>query len=150
MFVYLGKMTAEGGRMCHDLVDNKFPSVGLMTSFCWRIFGTWWTGYVLLGFASALATAGILARAAGRHLGSHAVVPTALFGVVYFNLNLAVFGGFQLETLQIFFVALAAGIALEVLCCDRAPTPSSSVSVPARRRCSSRPVWPSQERWRLS
>jgi hypothetical protein len=120
MFIYLGKMTAEGGRMCHDLVDNKFPSVGLMTSAAWRIFGAHWQAYVLLQFVMMLAAAGMLARTAWRHFGKDAAIATGFFALVYFNFNLAVFGGFQLESLQLFFVTLAACAAMEVLCCDRA------------------------------
>ena len=37
MFIYMGKLTAEGGRLCHDLIDNKFPSVGMMTSVPWQM-----------------------------------------------------------------------------------------------------------------
>ena len=32
MFIYMGRLVSEGGRFCHDLVDNKFPTVGLLTS----------------------------------------------------------------------------------------------------------------------
>ncbi len=120
MFIYLGKMTAEGGRMCHDLVDNKFPGVGLMTSAAWRAFGANWQAYVWLQFVMMLGAAGMLARTASRHFGKDAGTATGLFALVYFNFNLAVFGGFQLESLQIFFVTLAACAAIEVLCCDRA------------------------------
>jgi hypothetical protein len=119
MFIYLGKMTSEGGRMCHDLVDNKFPGVGLMTSAAWRAFGANWQAYVILQFALMLGAVAMLARTAWRHLGKDAAIATALFALVYFNFNLAVFGGFQLESLQIFFVTLAACSAVEVLCCDR-------------------------------
>ena len=120
MFIYLGKMTSEGGRMCHDLVDNKFPGVGLMTSAAWRAFAANWQAYVLLQFAMMLGAAALLARTSWRHFGKDAAIATALFALVYFNFNLAVFGGFQLESLQIFFVTLAACAAVEVLCCDRA------------------------------
>ena len=40
---------------------------------------------------------------------------TLLFALVYLNLNFAVFGGFQLETPQAFFTALAAAAGLEAL-----------------------------------
>ncbi len=54
IFIYLGKLVCDGGRFYHDILDNKFPSVGLITSVCWRWLGTWWPGYVLLQTAIAL------------------------------------------------------------------------------------------------
>src|SRR5687767_14313184 len=106
MFVYMGKLTSEGGRLCHDLVDNKFPTVGLVTSAAWRAFGANWSGYVLLGAALSFTTALLLARIARRHVGASAVLPVALFALVYLNFNPAVFGGFQLETMQVFLAVL--------------------------------------------
>ena len=118
IFIYLGKLVADGGRFYHDIVDNKFPSVGLMTSICWRVLGTWWPGYVLLQTAMALGGALLLGRMAARAFGAHARLPAVLFALVYLNFNVAVFGGFQLETLQTFFAILAAGAALEALTGD--------------------------------
>jgi len=115
IFIYQGKVVAEGGRYVHDFVDNKFPTVGLMTSFFWRIWGNWWPGYVLSGAAMAVASCVILARAARRHFGEHAFTPALLMGLVYLNFNFAVFGGFQLETIQIFFACVAASAALNSL-----------------------------------
>src|SRR5437773_6483698 len=64
MFIYMGRLIAEGGRFGHDIVDNKLPSVGLMTSVVWRAFGANWPCYVLLGAGlSALATL-LIARVA--------------------------------------------------------------------------------------
>ena len=118
MFVYMGKLTHEGGRLCHELVDNKFPSVGLMTSAAWRTFGANWTGYVLLGAVLSVVGALLLGRIARRHVGAHAVLPVSLFAIVFLNFNPAVFGGFQLETMQAFFGILAAGAAFEALRAD--------------------------------
>ncbi len=115
MFIYMGKLTSEGGRLCHDLIDNKFPSVGLMTSVPWRIFGPNWAGYVLLGTLLSATSVIVLARAAARHLGSEAVWLVTLFAIIYLNLTAAVFGGFQLETMQVFFAVLGALAALEAL-----------------------------------
>ena len=42
-------------------------------------------------------------------------MPTLLYAVVYLNFTFAVFGGFQLETIQAFFSTLAAGAFLEML-----------------------------------
>src|SRR5580693_6275374 len=63
----------------------------------------------------SLMTAWLLARAAARHFGPHAAVPTLLFAIVHLNMTFVVFGGFQLETLQAFFAVLAAGAALELI-----------------------------------
>jgi hypothetical protein len=115
MFIYMGRLVAEGGRFGHDLVDNKFPTVGLMTSACWRAFGATWPCYVILQTILSAASVLMLCRAARRHLGEHAALPTALFAVVYLNLAPAVFGGFQLETIQSFFAVLAASAALEAM-----------------------------------
>src|SRR3954468_5740640 len=70
MFIYMGRLISEGGRFGHDLVDNKFPTVGLITSAAWRIFGANWTAYVLLGAALSLTGSVLLARIAARHIGS--------------------------------------------------------------------------------
>jgi hypothetical protein len=115
MFVYLGKLVCDGGWYCHDVIDNKFPTVGMMTSVAWRAFGTFWPAYVVLQLLMAVGGALLLARSAARHFGEHARWPVALFALVYLNLNVAVFGGFQLETLQTFFAILAAGAAMEAL-----------------------------------
>lgn len=115
MFIYLGKLVCDGGRFGEDLIDNKLPSVGLMTSICWRMFGTHWWGYVFLQAALAAGATMLLARAAVRAFGEQARWPAALFAIVYLNLNVAVFGGFQLETLQMFFAVLAGAAAVNAL-----------------------------------
>src|SRR3954471_15616840 len=98
MFIYMGRLTADGGRFGRDLVDNKFPTVGLITSAAWRAFGASWPAYVLLGVVLAAASAVMLSRAARRHFGDAATLPTSLFAIVFLNLTPVVFGGFQLET----------------------------------------------------
>jgi hypothetical protein len=115
MFIYLGRVVTEGGRFCHDVIDNKFPTVGLMTSVAYRALGSWWPGYVLLQTAMGIGGAMLLGRSAGQHFGAAAKLPAMLFGLVYFNLYIAVYGGFQLETMQSFFGILAAGAAMEAL-----------------------------------
>ncbi|HWP39647.1 MAG TPA: hypothetical protein VNL70_01890, partial [Tepidisphaeraceae bacterium] len=115
MFVYLGKSVCDGQRFGHDIIDNKFPSVGLMTSLAWRMFGTCWPAYVLLQTVLALGGAWMLARAAARNAGEQARLPTLLAAVVYLNFTVGVFGGFQLETLQSFFAILAACAAMEAI-----------------------------------
>jgi hypothetical protein len=70
---------------------------------------------VLLGAAMSIASCAMLVRMAVRHVGERARWPALLFAVVYFNFNFAVFGGFQLETIQSLFAILAAAAALEWL-----------------------------------
>lgn len=118
MFIYMGKLVTEGGRIGYELVDNKFPTVGLLTSGCWRIFGDNWTAYVLLQMALSLAAAFLLARAAKQNINRHAGLAAGLFTLVYLNFNFAVFGGFQLETLQAFFCIISASAAMYSLCRD--------------------------------
>jgi hypothetical protein len=108
----MGKMVSEGGRLCHDLIDNKFPTVGLMTSVLWRALGTTWPAYIALQTTLSIAGACMLGAMARRHVGPHAMWPTALFAIVYLNFTTAVFGGFQLETVQAFFAIVAARSAL--------------------------------------
>lgn len=115
MFIYMGRLVSEGGRLGHELVDNKFPTVGLITSLPWRAFGANWLWYVLTGAALSLLGSLMLARIAARHIGTFAVLPALLFSLLYLNFNFAVFGGFQLETMQTFFAILSAGAGLELL-----------------------------------
>jgi hypothetical protein len=120
MFIYMGKLVSQGGRIGYELIDNKFPTVGLITSPCWKVFGNSWPGYVLLQLVLTLIGAYLLARAAERNIGKYATLPTGLFALVYLNFNFAVFGGFQLETLQAFFSILAATAAIEAIGSDDA------------------------------
>jgi hypothetical protein len=115
MFVYLGKSVCDGQRFCHDVIDNKFPSVGLFTSIFWRAFGTYWPGYVIAQALMCAAAVGLLARSAARNIGERARWPTALAAMVYLNFTVAVFGGFQLETMQVFFAVIAACSAMDAL-----------------------------------
>lgn len=112
IFIFMGKMVSEGGRLGHDLMDNKFPTVGLMMTVLWRAFGIAWMPYILLQTAMSLSGAWMLGAIARRHVGAHAFWPTTLFTVVYLNFTTTVFGGFQLETAQAFFAILAARSAL--------------------------------------
>src|SRR5207244_109839 len=57
----------------------------------------------------------LLGRIARRHFDETVAMPTALFAMVFLNFSIAVFGGFQLETMQTFFAVLAAGAAMEAL-----------------------------------
>jgi Dolichyl-phosphate-mannose-protein mannosyltransferase len=120
MYVYMGKLVSEGGRIGYELVDNKFPTVGLVTSGLWRIFGDDWPAYVLAQMTLSLLGAFLLARAVSRNIGRDAGIATGLFALVYLNFNFAVFGGFQLETIQTFFCIVAASSAIYSLCRDDA------------------------------
>lgn len=115
IFIYMGKLIGEGGRLCHDLVDNKFPTVGLLTGVPWRLFGANWAAYVALQTVMAFVGVAVLVDIARRHVGRYAMLPTALFGLVFLNFSVGVFGGFQLETIHTFFAILAARAALEAL-----------------------------------
>ncbi|HMB95415.1 MAG TPA: glycosyltransferase family 39 protein, partial [Tepidisphaeraceae bacterium] len=115
MFIYLGKSVCDGDRFGHDVIDNKFPSVGLMTSVCWRLFGTNWADYVILQTGLSLIGSLLLARCAARNIGQHARLPTLLAAMVYLNFTLAVYGGFQLETIQVFFSIIAACAVIEAI-----------------------------------
>ncbi len=118
MFIYMGRMVSTGGRMCFDLVDNKFPTVGLMTSIFYRGFGTCWPMYVATQFALSMASIWTLGRTAQRLAGRRAGLPTMLFALVFLNFTTVVFGGFQLETIQVFFTVLAAAAGMEMLLGD--------------------------------
>ncbi len=106
MFVYMGRLVADGGRVGRDVVDNKFPTVGLMMSGPWRVLGTWWAGYVVLGAALSAVAAAAVGEAAARGGGQRG--PAVLFAVVLLNITPVVFGGFQLETPIACFACLAA------------------------------------------
>ena len=112
MFAYMGRLVAGGGRVGPDLVDNKFPTVGLVTSAAWRACGTSWGAWVLLGAGLSAVAAGAVAGAARRAGG--AAGPAGLFAVVFLNLAPAVNGGFQLET------PIACLSAVAALCAVRA------------------------------
>jgi hypothetical protein len=115
LFIYLGKLVCDGGRFGHDVIDNKFPTVGLMTSVFWRALGLAWPAYVLAQTIMAVGGALLLGRIARRHFYPTAALPTTVFAIVFLNFSIAVFGGFQLETMQTFFAILAAGAAMEAL-----------------------------------
>ncbi len=115
LYAALGRTVATGGVMYRDLFDTKLPGAGLLASAFWLAFGAYWPGYVLTQLAIAMLAAVVLARAASRHVGATAVLPTFLFAVTFLNFNYIVFTGFQLETIQAFFEVLAAAAALEAV-----------------------------------
>src|SRR5947199_10419551 len=76
LFIYLGKLVCDGGRFGHDVIDNMFPTVGLMTSVFWRTLVLHWPAYVLAQAALALSGALLLGRIARRHFDPTAALPT--------------------------------------------------------------------------
>ncbi len=120
MYVYMGKLVSQGGRIGRELIDNKFPTVGLMTSAAWRLFGGSWTGYVLLQTVLIAGAIALLARSACRNLGRHTALPFAACALVLLNFRFAVEGGFQLEGSQAIFELIAAAAALTALVQDDA------------------------------
>lgn len=115
LYVYMGKVVADGGRLYHDFYENKPPGVGLLGAACWRLFGAHWVGYVALQWAMMLGASLLLARAARRQFGLGAWRPTFACAMILLNFSLAVFTGFQLETMQAFFAVIAACAAMESL-----------------------------------
>ena len=115
LYIYLGKTIATGGVLYRDAYDTKPPGVALLTSLCWRAFGSWWAGYVLLQTLAALGTAMLLGKSLARHLGEAARWPAALFAVVYLNFGPAVLGGFQLETILACLAIVAACCGVEAM-----------------------------------
>ncbi len=118
LYAQLGRTVASGGVLYRDFYETKLPGAALLASVFWRSFGPHWAGYVLCQLTLALLAAAALARAAHRHIASTSALPVFLFATVFLNLAQAVYTGFQLETLQAFFEALAAMAAIESLCND--------------------------------
>ena len=115
MFVYMGKLITTGGRIGVDLIDNKLPSVGLLMSAPYHLFGAAWPAYTVLGLAMSIAAMLVLARSAARGFGSAARWPVLIAAAVWLNFTPAVFGQFQLETIEVFFTAIAGAATLELL-----------------------------------
>ena len=141
MFIYMGRMVSTGGRMCFDLIDNKFPTVGLMTSIFYRAFGKCWPMYVITQFLMSMAACWTLGRTAERIAGRRAALPTMLFAIVFLNFTTVVFGGFQLETIQVFFTVLSAAAGMEMLLGDNLADAFTAGLAAGCGRCSNPPRW---------
>lgn len=115
MFVYMGKLVSEGGRIGVDLIDNKLPSVGLLMSVPYRLIGERWWGYTLLGIVLMTLAPLFLARTTGRVMGLETFIPVWLAGTLWMNFPPMVHGLFQLETVQTFFVVLGVCFGLNLL-----------------------------------
>src|SRR4051812_36392933 len=84
MFVYMGKLVSQGGRMGVDLIDNKLPSVGLLMSVPYRLLGATWWAYTTLGILMSLMASVLLTRSAVRCLGPAAKWPVLVGSAVWF------------------------------------------------------------------
>jgi hypothetical protein len=115
IYVYMGKILADGGRLYQDFFDTKYPSVALLTAPLWIIFGAEWSGYVLVQLVLGIGAPFLLARSIARHVSPAAGYATLLFALVYFNLSRVVLTGFQLETIQIAAATLSASLGLGAL-----------------------------------
>jgi hypothetical protein len=119
MFIYMGQLTSHGGGVGREMIDNKFPTVGLMMSGPWSAFGACWSGWVLMLVAMGFAGPFLLARSARRNLGKESYLPTLLFALVFLNFSYGI-DGFHLEAILVFFGAIAASSALSAFCDDDA------------------------------
>ena len=48
LYIYMGKVVAEGQTLYHDFYETKMPGVALFTAPLYQAFGFHWTPYVLL------------------------------------------------------------------------------------------------------
>jgi Dolichyl-phosphate-mannose-protein mannosyltransferase len=117
MFIYMGRLTSQGGGIGREMIDNKFPTVGLMMSAPWLAFGASWPAWVLMLIVMGFAGPFLLARSARRHLGEESYLPTLLFALVFCNFSYGV-DGFHLEAILVFFGTIAASSAMSALCDD--------------------------------
>ncbi len=115
IFIYMGKLASQGAPYWQEFRDNKLPSVGLVMSGLYRVLGINWLGYVLAGLGMSVTSAWVLARAIHRHVSVESAWPTFVFALAYLNLNILVFAGFELETMQSFLCVLAFGAGLEAI-----------------------------------
>jgi hypothetical protein len=120
LYAQLGRTVAGGGVLYRDFYETKFPGSALLASAFWRSFGSHWAGYVVCELVLAMLAAAALVRIARRHFPVGSAMPVLLFAIVFLNLSQAVYTGFQLETIQAFFEAVAAMAAFESLCNDDA------------------------------
>jgi hypothetical protein len=115
IYVHLGKILADGGRLYQDFFDTKYPSVALLVAPLWIIFGAEWSGYVLVQMALGIGAPLLLGYSIACLVSPAAGYSTLLFALVYFNLSRVVLTGFQLETMQIAAAAISASAGLHAL-----------------------------------
>jgi hypothetical protein len=107
LFVYMGKLAGQGGRIGIELIDNKLPTVSLVMWPLHAIIGAWWPGYAWVGIGGAVLAVIALARAAGE-VNRSSLWPTAVMAAVWTSFPLAVFSAFKLEHVTLPMSALAA------------------------------------------
>ena len=108
LYAAIGRTVATGGVLYRDFYETKLPGAGLLAAAFWAAFGAHWAGYVLCQLLMAILASAALARITRT-------VSTFLFAVVFLNLSQAVYTGFQLETIQVFFEAFAALAACKAM-----------------------------------
>ncbi|MDB5327976.1 MAG: hypothetical protein JWM57_3545 [Phycisphaerales bacterium] len=107
LFVYMGKLFGQGGRIGIELIDNKLPLVGPLMWPAYLLVGGWWAGYALLSIVmSVLATIAIVRTVAIVRPSS--TWPTAAMASVWIGFPLAVSAAFKLEHVQILTGSIAA------------------------------------------
>ncbi len=115
IYIYLGKVLWQGGRLYHDFWETKLPTVPLIMAPIYALFQNHWMPYVLLQAAMGVGGAWILAAALRRFVGPWTFEPALLFGLIGLNLSRLTITGFQLETVQMFFEILSAAMVLRSL-----------------------------------
>ncbi|MGC4033364.1 MAG: hypothetical protein QM754_16860 [Tepidisphaeraceae bacterium] len=107
LFVYMGKMLGQGGRIGIELIDNKLPTVSLVMWLPYQLIGAWWPGYALLSVVLACVGVWAIAKAAAEvHRSS--LLPTAVMAAAWMSFPLVVFSAFKLEHLTVPLCAVAA------------------------------------------
>ena len=61
MFIYMGRLVSDGGGVGREMIDNKFPTVGLLMSGPWQWFGAYWPAWVMMQTAIGIAGPFLLA-----------------------------------------------------------------------------------------
>lgn len=107
LFVYMGKLAGQGGRIGIELIDNKLPTVSLVMWPLHAVIGAWWPGYAWVGIAGAVLAVVAMARAAGE-INRSSFWPVAVMMAVWSSFPLAVFSAFKLEHITLPMAALAA------------------------------------------
>jgi hypothetical protein len=119
MFMYMGRLVSQGGGIGREMIDNKFPTVGLLMSGPWQWFGGYWPAWALMLAMMGIGGPFLLARSARRNLGEHTALPTLLFSLIFLNFSYGA-NSFHLEGILVFFAAIGASAALSAICSDDA------------------------------
>ncbi|HEX8324388.1 MAG TPA: glycosyltransferase family 39 protein [Tepidisphaeraceae bacterium] len=107
LFVYMGKLATQGGRIGYELIDNKLPTVSMAMWLPYTLIGPWWPGYFL--FSLALAVISVVAVvAAATRVYPDSKWPTLAAAATWMSFPIAVFSAFKLEHIQLAAAAVAA------------------------------------------